>query len=213
VAAVFLEPALGEGGVVPAPAGYLRAAREVCDAHDAVFVLDEIQSAIGRTGEWFAHSAEGVRPDILTLAKGLGGGLPIGAVVGLGSFGSTFHRGDHGSTFGGNPVSASAALAVLDTIANEGLLENATKVGEHLAAGMAAIEHPLLVGVRGRGLWLGIVLSQDVSAAVELACRQAGFLVNAVQPNAIRLAPPLVLTIEQAQTFLDALPGILEAAT
>jgi acetylornithine aminotransferase len=213
VAAVFLEPALGEGGVVPAPAGYLRAAREVCDAHGAVFVLDEIQSAIGRTGEWFAHSAEGVRPDILTLAKGLGGGLPIGAVVGLGSFGSTFQRGDHGSTFGGNPVSASAALAVLDTIANEGLLENAAKVGEHLAAGMAAIEHPLLVGVRGRGLWLGIVLSQDVSAAVELACRQAGFLVNAVQPNAIRLAPPLVLTIEQAQTFLDALPGILEAAT
>lgn len=213
VAAVFLEPALGEGGVVPAPVGYLRAAREVCDAHGAVFVLDEIQSAIGRTGEWFAHRAESIRPDILTLAKGLGGGLPIGAVIGLGPFGSTFRRGDHGTTFGGNPVSAAAALAVLDTIAAEGLLENAVKVGEQLAAGIAAADHPLLVGVRGKGLWLGIVLSQDVSAAVELACRQAGFLVNAVQPNAIRLAPPLVLTPEQAQTFLDALPAILEAAT
>jgi acetylornithine aminotransferase len=212
VAAVFLEPALGEGGVIPAPAGYLQVARQVCDAHGAVFVLDEIQSAIGRTGEWFAHQAEHVRPDVLTLAKGLGGGLPIGACVGLGAFGGTFHRGDHGTTFGGNPVSATAALTVLDTIANEDLLANAVKVGEHLMAGIAAITHPLLAGVRGKGLWLGIVLTAEVSAAVELACRQAGFLVNAVQPDAIRLAPPLVLTVEQAQTFLDALPDILDAA-
>jgi acetylornithine aminotransferase len=213
VAAVFLEPALGEGGVLPAPAGYLRVAREVCDQHGAVFVLDEIQSAIGRTGEWFAHPAEGVRPDVLTLAKGLGGGLPIGACVGLGAFGATLQRGDHGSTFGGNPVSCAAALAVLATIESDGLLDNVRKVGEHLAAGIAAICHPLLSGVRGKGLWLGIVLTADVSAAVELACREAGFLVNAVQPNVIRLAPPLVLTTEQAQAFVDALPAVLDAAS
>ncbi|HEY3603945.1 MAG TPA: acetylornithine transaminase [Sporichthyaceae bacterium] len=213
VAAVFLEPALGEGGVVPPPAGYLRAARQICDATGAVFVLDEIQSAIGRTGEWFAHPAEHVRPDVITLAKGLGGGLPIGACIGLGPFGSALLRGDHGSTFGGNLISCAAALAVLTTIEADGLLDNVRKVGEQLVAGIEAIDHPLLAGVRGKGLWLGIVLTADASAAVELACREAGFLVNAVQPNAIRLAPPLVLTAEQAQTFLDALPGILDAAS
>jgi len=213
VAAVFLEPTLGESGVIPPPAGYLRAAREICDATGAVFVLDEIQSAIGRTGEWFAHPAENLRPDVITLAKGLGGGLPIGACIGLGSFGSTLLRGDHGSTFGGNLVSCAAALAVLQVIESEGLLDNVRKVGEQLFTGIEAIDHPLLAGVRGKGLWLGIVLTCDASAAVELACRQAGFLVNAVQPNAIRLAPPLVLTHEQAQSFLDALPGILDAAS
>ncbi len=211
-AALFLEPTLGEGGVIPPPAGYLAAARELCDFTGAVFVLDEIQGAIGRTGTWFGHDDSGIRPDVLTLAKGLGGGMPIGACVGLGSFGATLLRGDHGSTFGGNPVSAAAALAVFDTIEADGLLENATKVGEHLAAGIAAVEHPLLAGVRGKGLWLAMVLTDEVSAKVEPACRAAGFLVNAVQPNAIRLAPPLVLTVEQADLFLAALPGILDAA-
>ena len=211
-AAVFLEPTLGEGGVVPPPPGYLAAAREICTAAGAVFVLDEIQSAIGRTGTWFAHQHEGVRPDILTLAKGLGGGLPIGACVGLGELGTTFARGDHGSTFGGNPVACAAALAVLDTVEREGLLDAATKIGDQLAAGVAAVEHPLLAGVRGRGLWLGIALTAPRSAEVEAACRAAGFLVNAVQPTAIRLAPPLVLTPDQAQSFVDALPGILDAA-
>jgi acetylornithine/N-succinyldiaminopimelate aminotransferase len=209
---VFLEPALGEGGVVPAPPGYLQAARDLCDATGAVFVLDEIQSGIGRTGEWFAHQGLGVRPDVLTLAKGLGGGLPIGACVGLGSFGGTFRRGDHGSTFGGNPVACAAATAVLDTIAADGLLDNAAKVGEQLARGIGAVGHPSVQGVRGRGLWLGIVLSRECAAAVESAARAAGFLVNAVQPNAIRLAPPLVLTPEQAQEFIDALPAVLDAA-
>lgn len=211
-AAVFLEPALGEGGVVPPPPGYLALARELCDATNAVFVLDEIQGAIGRTGTWFGHDESGIRPDILTLAKGLGGGLPIGACVGLGAFGSKLHKGDHGSTFGGNPVAAAAALAVLDTVESEGLLENATKVGDHLAAGIAAVRHPLLAGVRGKGLWLALMLTEAASAKVEPACREAGFLVNAVQPDAIRLAPPLVLTIEQAEGFLAALPGILDAA-
>jgi acetylornithine aminotransferase len=211
-AAVFLEPALGEGGVVPAPPGYLALARELCDATNAVFVLDEIQGAIGRTGTWFGHDDSGIRPDVLTLAKGLGGGMPIGACVGLGAFGSKLLKGDHGTTFGGNPVAVAAALAVLDTVESEGLLENAAKVGEHLAAGIAAVEHPLLAGVRGKGLWLALVLSEDASGKVEPACRAAGFLVNAVQPSAIRLAPPLVLTVEQADLFVAALPGILDTA-
>jgi acetylornithine/N-succinyldiaminopimelate aminotransferase len=209
-AAVFLEPALGEGGVVPAPGGYLRAAREACDQAGALLVVDEIQSGIGRTGTWFAHQAEGVRPDVLTLAKGLGGGLPIGACIGLGACGAGFGQGDHGSTFGGNPVACAAALAVLDTIERDGLLAHVTAVGEHLAAGLETVGHPLVSGVRGRGLWLAIALTADRAADVEAAARQAGFLVNAVQPDAIRLAPPLILTAAEADTFTAALPVILD---
>ena len=212
VAAVFLEPALGEGGVVPLPAGYLRAARAACDQAGALLVLDEIQSAIGRTGAWFAHQAEGIRPDVLTLAKGLGGGLPIGACIGLGAAGTGFAKGDHGSTFGGNPVACAAALAVLEVIERDGLLAHVTQVGEQLVASLEAVSHPLVAGVRGRGLWLAIVLTAGVAAKVEEAARQAGFLVNAVQPDAIRLAPPLILSADQARQFTDALPAILDAA-
>ena len=210
VAAVFLEPALGEGGVVPAPAGYLRAARAACDQAGALLVLDEIQSSIGRTGAWFAHQAEGIRPDVLTLAKGLGGGLPIGACIGLGASGTGFAKGDHGSTFGGNPVACAAALAVLEVIERDGLLAHVTQVGEQLVASLETIRHPLVAGVRGRGLWLAIVLTAEVAAKVEEAARQAGFLVNAVQPDAIRLAPPLILSAGQARQFTDALPAILD---
>jgi acetylornithine/N-succinyldiaminopimelate aminotransferase len=209
-AAVFLEPGLGEGGVVPAPDGYLRAAREACDQAGALLVIDEIQSAIGRTGAWFAHQAEGVRPDVLTLAKGLGGGLPIGACVGFGACGAGFAKGDHGSTFGGNPVACAAALAVLDTIERDGLLDQVTAVGERLTAGLAAIRHPLVSAVRGRGLWLAIVLAADLAPDVEAAARRAGFLVNAVQPDAIRLAPPLILSPAEADEFLAAWPGICD---
>jgi acetylornithine/N-succinyldiaminopimelate aminotransferase len=211
VAAVFLEPCLGEGGVVPPPPGYLRAAREACDAAGALLVLDEIQSGIGRTGSWFAHQPEQVRPDVLTLAKGLGGGLPIGACVGLGDAAAVLRPGDHGSTFGGNPVACAAALAVLDTIEADGLLDQAAVVGQQLADGLAEVRHPLLAGVRGRGLWLAAVLTSPSAAAVADAARQAGFLVNAVQPDAVRLAPPLILDAGQAAAFLAALPGILDA--
>jgi acetylornithine/N-succinyldiaminopimelate aminotransferase len=242
-AAVFLEPCLGEGGVVPAPPGYLRAARGACDRAGALLVIDEIQSGIGRTGTWFAHQSEAVRPDILTLAKGLGGGLPIGACIGLGPSSSpgsstsssssatplsppvsatplapsafpcpVFAKGEHGSTFGGNPVACAAALAVLDTIERDGLLANVAAVGERLVAGIGVVGHPLVAGVRGSGLWLAIALSSDAAAGVEAAARQAGFLVNAVQPDAIRLAPPLILSADQADTFIAALPGILDAA-
>jgi acetylornithine/N-succinyldiaminopimelate aminotransferase len=212
-AAAFLEPGLGEGGVVPAPEGYLRAAREACDQAGALLVIDEIQSAIGRTGAWFAHQAEGVRPDVLTLAKGLGGGLPIGACVGFGRCGTGFAKGDHGSTFGGNPVACAAALAVLDTIERDGLLAEVAAVGERLTAGLHAVRHPLIAGVRGRGLWLAIALTAARAAGLEAAARHAGFLVNAVQPDAIRLAPPLILSPAEADEFLAAWPAILDQET
>ena len=211
-AAVFLEPTLGESGVIPAPAGYLAAARAACDTAGALLVLDEIQSGIGRTGAWFAHQAEGITPDVLTLAKGLGGGLPIGACIGFGESATALKTGDHGSTFGGNPIACAAALAVLDTIETGGLLENVKHVGEVLANGIEAIDHPLLKGVRGSGLWLAAVLNGDQSGAVTTAARQAGFLVNAVQPDAVRLAPPLILTESAAEEFTAALPAILTHA-
>ena len=213
VAAVFLEPGLGESGVVPAPEGYLLAARQACDEAGALLVLDEIQSGIGRTGAWFAHQTAGIRPDVLTLAKGLGGGLPIGMCVGLGAAGAGFARGDHGSTFGGNPVACAAALAVLDTIERDGLLAHVTAVGEHLAVGLSQTSHPLLARVRGVGLWRAVVLTAEVAPDVEAAARRAGFLVNAVQPDAIRLAPPLILSAGQADEFIVALPGILDEVT
>ncbi|HUZ22198.1 MAG TPA: acetylornithine transaminase [Streptosporangiaceae bacterium] len=217
-AALFLEPCLGEGGVVPAPPGYLQAARAACDAAGALLVLDEIQSGVGRTGAWFAHQdvggagGAGIVPDVLTLAKGLGGGLPIGACIGLGASAAGLVKGDHGSTFGGNPVSCAAALAVLDTIERDKLLASVTEVGAQLAAGIEAIGHPLVTGVRGTGLWRAIALATPAAAGVETAARQAGFLVNAVQPDAIRLAPPLILSSAQASSFVEALPGILDAA-
>ncbi|MBX6388315.1 MAG: acetylornithine transaminase [Frankia sp.] len=214
-AAVFLEPTLGEAGVVPPPPGYLAAARALCDETGALLVLDEVQSGIGRTGAWFAHQTAGVRPDVVTLAKGLGGGLPIGACIGIGEAGRLLGPGEHGSTFGGGPVVCAAALAVLDTIEADGLLESATRVGERLAAGiMAAAEAgaPGIVAVHGVGLWRGIELATPTAAAFEAAAREAGFLVNGIAPNRVRLAPPLVLTEAEADEFLAALPAIAAAA-
>jgi acetylornithine aminotransferase len=211
-AAVFLETTQGEGGIVPAPPGYLAAARAACDATGALLVFDEVQSGIGRTGAWFAHQSEGVRPDVVTLAKGLAGGLPIGVCIGLGGAGRVFGRGDHATTFAGNPVACAAALAVLDTIAADDLLGNAKRVGEHLADAIVATGHPLVVGVRGSGLWRGVVLAADIAPDVETAARDAGFLVNAVAPGVVRLAPPLILTSAEAEVFAGALPAILDTA-
>ncbi|MGW6917062.1 acetylornithine transaminase [Kitasatospora sp. NPDC054939] len=211
-AAVFLEPIQGENGAVPLPAGYLRAAREITRATGTLLVLDEIQTGIGRTGYWFAHQAEeGVDPDVVTLAKALGGGLPIGAVLAFGEAADLLTPGQHGTTFGGNPVVAAAALAVLDTIESEGLLEHVRKIGERLRTGIEAIGDPLVAQVRGAGLLLGIVLTEPVAAEVQAAAQRAGFLVNAAVPDAVRLVPPLVLTEQEADAFLAALPGILRA--
>ncbi|WP_372411618.1 acetylornithine transaminase [Streptomyces luteireticuli] len=213
-AAVVLEPVQGENGVVPAPPGYLRAAREITAATGTLLVLDEIQTGIGRTGHWFAHQAEdeGAEPDVMTLAKGLGGGLPIGATVAFGTAAGLLAPGQHGSTFGGNPVSCAAALAVLDTVEKDGLLSHVRRVGERLRAGAAACGHPLLREVRGAGLLLGLVLARPVAREVQRAALEAGFLVNAAAPDVVRLVPPLVVTEEQVDAFVRALPGLLEAA-
>jgi acetylornithine/N-succinyldiaminopimelate aminotransferase len=208
-AMVILEPIQGEYGVVVPPPGYLAAAREIATRHGALLALDEVQTGVGRTGHWFAHQADGVEPDVMTLAKGLGGGLPIGACLAFGSAADLLGPGSHGSTFGGNPVSCAAALAVLGTISSEGLLDHVKRVGERLRRGIEALGHPLVAGVRGAGLLLGVVLTQPVSASVAESLRAAGFLVNPVQPDVLRLAPPLILTTDQADAFLAALPAAL----
>ena len=191
-AAVFLEPIQGEGGVIPAPSGYLAAARAACDTHGALLILDEVQTGIGRTGVWFAHQSDGVLPDVVTMAKGLGGGLPIGACVAFGDAVHLLGPGSHGSTFGGNPISCAAALAVLDTIAEDNLLDRVSRVESRLRDIVSLT--PIVDHVRGRGLLLGAVLTGPYAAEVEMRARESGLLVNAVAPDVIRLAPPLTLT-------------------
>ncbi|MFC9998898.1 acetylornithine transaminase [Nocardia sp. NPDC127526] len=211
-AAVFLEPIMGESGVVVPPADYLAKARAITKEHGALLILDEVQTGIGRTGAFFAHQAAGIVPDVITLAKGLGGGLPIGAVLAQGAAAELLQPGLHGTTFGGNPVCAAAALAVLRTIDEEGLLAHVESVGKILVDGIEDLGHPLIDHVRGAGLLIGIQLTRDVSAQVDEAARAAGYLLNPAKPNVIRLAPPLVLTETQADNFLSDLPGILDAA-
>jgi acetylornithine aminotransferase len=213
VAAVILEPIQGEAGVVAPPAGYLAAARRITHEAGALLILDEVQTGIGRTGHWLAHQAPehgGIRPDVVTLAKGLGGGLPIGAMIRLAHPGTPeFTPGSHGSTFGGNPISASAALAVLDTIATEGLLTNATERGDQLRTGLAVVEG--VIEVRGAGLLLGVVLADPIAKGVEAVARAAGVLVNAAAPDVIRLAPPLNLTADEAALGVQRLALAIEA--
>ncbi|MFI5487244.1 acetylornithine transaminase [Micromonospora echinaurantiaca] len=212
-AMVILEPIQGENGVVVPPAGYLAAARRITARHGALLVLDEVQTGIGRTGHWFAHQAEGVDPDVVTLAKGLGGGLPLGACLAFGRAAELLRPGSHGTTFGGNPVSCAAALAVVSTIAGDGLLDHVKRVGERLRRGIEALGHPLVGEVRGAGLLLGVVLTAPVAAVLAEALRETGFLVNPVQPGVVRLAPPLILTAAQVDAFLAALPAALDATT
>ncbi|MGW4561679.1 acetylornithine transaminase [Streptomyces sp. NPDC004561] len=212
-ALVVIEPIQGENGVVVPPAGYLKAARAITAATGALLVLDEVQTGIGRTGTWFEYQAhEGVLPDVVTLAKQLGGGLPLGATVAFGRAADLLRPGQHGTTFGGNPVACAAGLAVLDTIAGEGLLENVKRQGEKLRAGIEALNHPLVDHVRGAGLLLGIVLTGPCAPQAQQAAQEAGFLVNAPAPDVVRLMPPLNLRDAEAGAFLEALPGILDAS-
>ena len=211
-AAVFLEPIMGEGGVVTPPPGYLAAARKITAEHGALLVLDEVQTGVGRTGSFYAHRHDGVTPDVVTLAKGLGGGLPIGACLAIGPAAGLLTPGLHGSTFGGNPVCTAAALAVLKTLADDDLIARADVLGKSLRHGVEALGHPLVDHVRGRGLLRGIVLTAPQAKTVEAAAREAGFLVNAATPEVVRLAPPLVVTEAQIEAFVTALPAILDAA-
>ncbi len=212
-AAVFLEPIMGESGVVVPPEGYLAAARDITARHGALLVLDEVQTGMGRTGAFFAHQHDGITPDVVTMAKGLGGGLPIGACLAVGPAAELLTPGLHGSTFGGNPICTAAALAVLRTIQAEDLVRHAEMLGKSVRHGIETLRHPLIDHVRGRGLLWGIVLTAERAKNAEAAARDAGFLVNAAAPNVIRLAPPLIVTEAQIDGFLDALPGILDEAT
>jgi acetylornithine aminotransferase len=209
-AAVVVEPVQGEAGVVVPPEGYLQRAREITAEHGALLWLDEVQTGMGRTGEWFAHEPSGVTPDVVTLAKGLGGGIPIGACIAVGAAGELLQPGNHGTTFGGNPVATAAALAVIETIEKDDLLANARTVGAHLAEGLARDER--VTEVRARGLLVGIDLSEERAARVVDAAQDRGFIVNMTAPGRIRLAPPLILTVAQADELLAAWPAILDAA-
>ncbi|MEU5683261.1 acetylornithine transaminase [Streptomyces venezuelae] len=212
-ALVIIEPIQGENGVVVPPAGYLKAAREITEATGTLLVLDEVQTGIGRTGHWFDHLAhDGVQPDIVTLAKGLGGGLPLGATVAFGAAAELFTPGHHGTTFGGNPVACAAGRAVIDTIEAEGLLDNTKRAGERLRDGIESQGHPLVRHVRGSGLLLGIVLTEPLAPRVQQVAQDAGFLVNAPAPDVVRLMPPLNVRDEEVDAFLGALPGILGKA-
>mgnify|MGYP001164735294 FL=1 len=213
LAAIVLEPIQGEGGVILSSTAYLQLARELTTATGALLILDEIQCGMGRTGQWFGYQARGVVPDAITLAKGLAGGVPIGALVTFGhAVTGLLTAGQHGSTFGGNPLACAAGLAVINTIEGAGLLDHARAMGEHLASAIDDLAHPAITGVRGEGLLRAIVLTEPVAAQVMSLAREAGFIVNAVTPDALRLAPPLVVQAPELDTFVTALPGLLEAA-
>jgi len=213
VGAVVLEPIQGEAGVVEPDTGYLQAAREITTACGALLVIDEIQTGIGRTGLWFGFQHSHVQPDAITVAKGLGGGVPIGAMVTFGpEVSSLLTQGQHGTTFGGNPLACAAGLAVLDTIESEGLLQHAQRVGDHLSLAVRQAPTELVTDVRGLGLMRAIALRESIAPAVARLAMEEGYIINPVAPNAIRLVPPLVLTTEQVDDFVASLPTIIEKA-
>ena len=211
VAALIVEPIQGEAGVRELPAGYLEAARELTSAAGALLIIDEVQTGMGRTGAWMAHHllAPGVTPDVVTLAKGLGGGVPIGAIIATGQAAELLGPGQHGTTFGGNPLAAAAALAVIGTIRDQGLLERVSALGERWAARLGALD--AVVEVRGRGLLRGLGLADDVGPAAQVAdeLSRRGFIVNAPRPDTLRLAPPFVLSDADADAFTEALSEVL----
>jgi acetylornithine/N-succinyldiaminopimelate aminotransferase len=208
--AVLLEVVQGEGGVRAVPAAVLAAARAACDAHGALLVVDEVQTGMGRTGPWFAFQDTDVVPDVVTVAKALANGLPIGACIAHGAAAEVFEPGDHATTFGGNPVTCAAAIAVIDTIRGQRLLDQAATRGRRLRTALEGLigSVPLATGVRGRGLLLGLELDAPVAAAVEAACRERHLVVNAVAADVLRLAPPLTVGREE----IDAAVAVVTAA-
>lgn len=209
-AAVVIEPIQGENGVIEPPEGFLAAARQITAAQGALLWLDEVQTGIGRCGEWLASTPSGICADIVTFAKGLGNGFPIGACVATGRAAHLFGPGSHGTTFGGNPVAAAAGLAVLGIIERDNLLSRVKAAGDYLASGVLALNHPMIAEVRGRGLLRGIVLTQPKAPELAQAALAAGFVVNAPRPNVLRIVPPLIITDAQIDTFISALPRLLD---
>jgi acetylornithine/N-succinyldiaminopimelate aminotransferase len=213
-AAILVEPIQGEGGVLVPSAGYLAGLRAVCDEMELLLVLDEVQTGVGRTGKMFAYQHSGIRPDVVTLAKGVAGGVPAGVMLATEDAAAHFVPGDHGSTFGGNALASAAIRAVLDAIEQEGLIGNVAACGERLASGLARLreKRPVLGEVRGRGLLVGVDLSVDAAPVVD-ACRERGLLVNAVRPKTLRFAPPLVVSAGEVDQALEILDTALEAVS
>ncbi|MDY7543333.1 MULTISPECIES: acetylornithine transaminase [unclassified Cryobacterium] len=193
VAALFLEPVQGEAGVIDLPDGFLRRARELCTRHGVLLILDEVQTGAGRTGDWFAYQHDGILPDAISIAKGIGGGVPIGALVTFGATSELFQRGQHGSTFGGNPLATTTANTVLGIIERDGLVANAARRGEQLRDLILGFDSPHILEVRGRGLLLGIGLAEPVALKLADAALEAGLIINAANESTIRLAPPLIV--------------------
>lgn len=210
VAAVVIEPLQGENGVLVPPADFLPRAREITLRYGALLWLDEVQTGIGRCGEWFAYQASDILPDLITVAKGLGCGFPIGACIGVGEAGNLLQPGNHGTTFGGNPVAAAAGLAVLDVIESENLLSHVKKMGAHLVNGVESLKHPGISDVRGMGLLRGIALTSADAPAVAARALDSGWIINAPRPNVLRIAPPLIVTETELDSFIAELPGWLD---
>jgi acetylornithine/N-succinyldiaminopimelate aminotransferase len=210
VAAVVLEPIQGENGVVVPSEGYLAQARAICDQHGALLWLDEVQTGIGRCGSWLVHVDEGVAADIVTVAKGLGNGFPIGACIATGSASRLLGPGSHGSTFGGNPVAAIAGLAVIAVIERDGLLDHVKALGDHLTEAILGLDHRLINGVRGRGLLQAVLLAEPIAPAVVDTGLAAGFVINAPRPDVLRLAPSLIISAAELDSFIGVLPSLLD---
>jgi len=211
IAAVLLEPIQGESGVLPAPPGYLKALRDHCTRHGWLMMLDEIQTGIGRTGAWFAFQHEGIVPDVMTLAKGLGNGVPIGACLARASVAKLFTPGSHGSTFGGNPLACRVGCTVLDIIEEQGLLQNAAQQGERLLARLrvALSEYPNVLAIRGQGLMIGIELAEPLRDLALRAAQEHGLLINVTRGKIIRLLPPLTLDAKEAEMIVRAITRLL----
>ena len=207
-AMVIVEPIMGEAGVIVPPADYLKNLREYCDRSGSLLVIDCVQTGMGRTGDWFGYEYSGIKPDVITLAKGLGGGLPLGAMIALGSAAQLFEAGDHGTTFGGNPIATAAGLAVISTIEKEKILDNVDAVGEYLLTELALI--PGVIEVRGAGLLIGLTLEKPVAKAVLKKCQELGSLINAPGESVIRLAPALNLSMKNAEKFVKIFTQALQ---
>jgi acetylornithine aminotransferase len=206
-AMVIIEPIMGEAGVIVPPIDYLQGIRELCDQHGALLVIDAVQTGMGRTGDWFGYEYSGITPDVITLAKGLGGGLPLGAMIAIGDSADLFKPGEHGSTFGGNPITTAAALAVIKTIEKQSLLKKVRKQGQRLIQELALI--PGVSQVRGSGLLIGIELDEAHANEIARKLAEAGVLINAANSNTIRIAPALIVTDAQVKKFISIFRKVL----
>ena len=212
VAALIIEPIQGEAGVVELPAGYLEKAREITSKHGALLILDEIQTGAGRTGEWFSFQHTEIVPDAITVAKGIAGGVPIGALITFGAASDLFQRGQHGSTFGGNPLATTAANAVLGEIERAGLVEKANANGDLIRASIAGLSSPLVAEIRGQGLLIGVGLTEPVAGKIVAAALERGLIINAANDTSLRIAPPLIVSEAEIAEFTTILEAALEAA-